>query len=63
MSSNENGKTAVVSFRVREFEAHMLRAAAARRNVFLSDWVRDAAMVAVRQELGAEQTGESKAGK
>lgn len=55
MGKGANEKTAVVSFRVREYERHLLQAAAARRDVFLSDWLREATLDALRQELEAER--------
>ena len=51
MAHDENGRTTVVSFRVAEYERHLLQAAASRRGLFLAEWIRKAAIEALRREL------------
>lgn len=44
-------KPETVAFRVPEDRKHMMRAAAARRDEFLSDWLRRAAEEQLRREI------------
>lgn len=44
-------KRETVAFRVPEDRKHMMRAAAARRDEFLSDWLRRAADAQLRREI------------
>jgi len=55
--TRQTAHTETVAFRVPEARKHLYRAAAARRRVFLSDWLRGAAESALAEQMPSVLAG------